>query len=144
MKTRIRTLFPLFAVSGFCGLIYESIWSHYLKLFLGHAAYAQTLVLGLFMGGMAIGSWLCSRRSARWKNLLRGYALAEGFHLLDEALASRVDIRAVIASESARTELTDRYSRLEETRLITVPDAVFTGLSTTEHTHAFATLPALT
>ncbi|HYS77074.1 MAG TPA: hypothetical protein VEM38_13350, partial [Burkholderiales bacterium] len=71
-------LFFLFTVSGFAGLIYESIWSHYLKLFLGHAAYAQTLVLGLFMGGMAIGSWLCSRRSARWKNLLRGYALAEG------------------------------------------------------------------
>src|SRR6266699_708955 len=70
--------FFLFTVSGFAGLVYESIWSHYLKLFLGHAAYAQTLVLGLFMGGMAIGSWLCSRRSARWKNLLRGYALAEG------------------------------------------------------------------
>ena len=70
--------FLLFTVSGFAGLIYESIWSHYLKLFLGHAAYAQTLVLALFMGGMAIGSWLCSLWSARWNNLLRGYALAEG------------------------------------------------------------------
>ena len=59
------TFFLLFTVSGFAGLIYESIWSHYLKLFLGHAAYAQTLVLALFMGGMAIGSWLCSRYSAR-------------------------------------------------------------------------------
>ena len=38
------TLFLLFTLSGFAGLIYESIWSHYLKLFLGHAAYAQTLV----------------------------------------------------------------------------------------------------
>src|SRR5882672_11880163 len=71
-------LFALFAASGFAGLIYESIWTHYLKLFLGHAAYAQTLVLGLFMGGMAIGSWLCSRWSAGWGNLLRGYAVAEG------------------------------------------------------------------
>jgi predicted membrane-bound spermidine synthase len=70
--------FLLFTVYGFAGLIYESIWSHYLKLFLGHAAYAQTLVLALFMGGMAIGSWLCSRWSASWGNLLRGYALAEG------------------------------------------------------------------
>src|SRR5712692_2850422 len=70
--------FLLFTVSGFTGLIYESIWSHYLKLFLGHAAYAQTLVLALFMGGMAIGSWLCSRWSAGWGNLLRGYAVAEG------------------------------------------------------------------
>ena len=70
--------FILFAFSGFSGLIYESIWSHYLKLFLGHAAYAQTLVLAIFMGGMALGSWLCSRYSWRWKNLLVGYALAEG------------------------------------------------------------------
>ena len=70
--------FSLFAISGFSGLIYESIWSHYLKLFLGHAAYAQTLVLAIFMGGMALGSWLCSRYSSRWKNLLLGYALAEG------------------------------------------------------------------
>jgi spermidine synthase len=69
--------FLLFTVSGFAGLIYESIWSHYLKLFLGHAAYAQTLVLALFMGGMAIGSWLCSRWSQGWRNLLRGYAAAE-------------------------------------------------------------------
>lgn len=69
--------FVAFTVSGFAGLIYESIWTHYLKLFLGHAAYAQTLVLALFMGGMAIGSWLCSRRSARWSNLLRSYAAVE-------------------------------------------------------------------
>jgi predicted membrane-bound spermidine synthase len=70
-------LFLLFTASGFAGLIYESIWSHYLKLFLGHAAYAQTLVLALFMGGMAIGSWIVSRRSGRWGNLLRGYAIVE-------------------------------------------------------------------
>ena len=71
-------LFLLFFISGFSGLIYESIWTHYLKLFLGHAAYAQTLVLTLFMGGMAIGAWLCSWLSQRWRNLLVMYALAEG------------------------------------------------------------------
>ncbi|MBI3042052.1 MAG: spermidine synthase [Betaproteobacteria bacterium] len=69
--------YALFTLSGFAGLIYESIWSHYLKLFLGHAAYAQTLVLAIFMGGMALGSWLCSRYSMRWRNLLVGYAAAE-------------------------------------------------------------------
>jgi predicted membrane-bound spermidine synthase len=73
-----RIYFALFTLSGFSGLIYESIWSHYLKLFLGHAAYAQTLVLAIFMGGMALGSWLCAKYSARWKNLLLAYALAEG------------------------------------------------------------------
>lgn len=70
-------LYLLFAFSGFSGLIYESIWSHYLKLFLGHAAYAQTLVLMIFMGGMAIGAWLPSHFGVRWKNLLLRYALVE-------------------------------------------------------------------
>ncbi|HEY4999262.1 MAG TPA: hypothetical protein VII36_08970, partial [Usitatibacter sp.] len=73
----VSFFFALFTISGFAGLIYESIWSHYLKLFLGHAAYAQTLVLAIFMGGMAVGSWLVSRFTQRIKNLLLGYALAE-------------------------------------------------------------------
>src|SRR5688572_3978112 len=78
----------VFTASGFSGLIYQSIWSHYLKLFLGHAAYAQTLVLAIFMGGMAVGAWLASRLSVRWKKLLLAYAVVEavigvaslGFH----------------------------------------------------------------
>lgn len=78
VRLRLRNwLYLLFALSGFSGLIYESIWSHYLKLFLGHAAYAQTLVLAIFMGGMAIGAWLPSRYGVRWKNLLLRYALVE-------------------------------------------------------------------
>jgi len=77
-RKQLITILFIFTVSGFSGLIYESIWTHYLKLFLGHAAYAQTLVLAIFMGGMALGSWICSRHSVRWNNLLIGYALAEG------------------------------------------------------------------
>ena len=68
----------IFAFSGFSGLIYESIWTHYLKLFLGHAAYAQTLVLAIFMGGMALGAYICSKFSHKWHNLLYGYAIVEG------------------------------------------------------------------
>ena len=78
----------LFAISGFAGLIYESIWTHYLKLFLGHAAYAQTLTLVIFMGGMALGAWGASRVTGRLRRLLMAYALVEavigvfaaGFH----------------------------------------------------------------
>jgi spermidine synthase len=81
--------FALFTVSGFAGLIYESIWSHYLKLFLGHAAYAQTLVLAIFMGGMALGAWLVSRYTLRIRDLLVGYAIAEaGIGLLALAFHS--------------------------------------------------------
>src|SRR5258708_23572035 len=67
----------VFIASGFAGLIYESIWTHYLKLFLGHAAYAQSLVLAVFMGAMAAGAWLCGRFSRRLENPLRVYALVE-------------------------------------------------------------------
>jgi predicted membrane-bound spermidine synthase len=69
--------FLIFTVSGFSGLIYESIWSHYLKLFLGHAAYAQSLVLIIFMGGMAIGSYVASRFSAKTRSPLLIYAAVE-------------------------------------------------------------------
>jgi predicted membrane-bound spermidine synthase len=72
-----EALYPLFMLSGFCGLIYESIWSHYLKIFLGHAAYAQTVVLVVFIGGMAIGAWLCGRFAQRVRNPLLLYAAAE-------------------------------------------------------------------
>jgi predicted membrane-bound spermidine synthase len=70
--------FAVFAISGFSGLIYESIWSHYLKLFLGHAAYAQSLVLIIFMGGLAVGSWLAAKHSDRWRTPILVYAVIEG------------------------------------------------------------------
>lgn len=69
--------FALFALSGLAGLIYQSIWSQYLRLLLGHAAYAQTLVLAIFMGGMSAGAWLAARHGTRLANPLMGYALAE-------------------------------------------------------------------
>jgi spermidine synthase len=77
VQLRPGLLFGIFTLSGFSGLIYESIWSHYLKLLLGHAAYAQTLVLAIFMGGMAIGAWFAAKRAARLRNLLLGYAVVE-------------------------------------------------------------------
>ena len=72
-----RWLLALFVVSGFAGLIYQAIWSHYLGLTLGHAAYAQTLVLAIFMGGMALGAWLVSRRGGDWRRLVFAYAVIE-------------------------------------------------------------------
>jgi predicted membrane-bound spermidine synthase len=74
---RLLVLEIAFVVSGFCGLIYESIWSHYLKLFVGHAAYAQTVVLVVFIGGMAIGAWIVGRIANRLRAPLVAYAAVE-------------------------------------------------------------------
>jgi spermidine synthase len=75
LRSPTRSLCFLFALSGFAGIIYEALWSHYLKLFLGHAAYAQAAVLVLFMGGLCGGAMLATRADAR-DPLLR-YAIVE-------------------------------------------------------------------
>lgn len=77
-KSRAGTwLLWIFVLSGFSGLIYQSIWTQYLGLFLGHSSYAQSLVLILFMGGMAIGAWLVSRWSSKVRRPLLVYAIIE-------------------------------------------------------------------
>lgn len=66
-----------FLLSGIAGLVYEVLWSRYLGLFVGHAAYAQVLVLGVYLGGMGVGALAISDLSKRLADPLRGYAAAE-------------------------------------------------------------------
>ncbi len=68
----------LFVLSGAAGLIYESIWSRYLGLFVGHSAYAQVIVLVIFLGGMSVGAAIAARHSARVREPLLWYAAIEG------------------------------------------------------------------
>ena len=67
----------IFLLSGAAGLWYESAWARYLSLFVGHAAYAQAIVLVIFLGGMAIGAWFVGRITERLPRPLLAYALAE-------------------------------------------------------------------
>ena len=64
-----------FILSGAAGLIYESIWCRYLALFVGHSAYAQVIVLVIFLGGMSAGALMAGRRSARLREPLFAYAV---------------------------------------------------------------------
>jgi predicted membrane-bound spermidine synthase len=66
-----------FILSGAAGLIYESVWARYISLLVGHSAYAQVIVLVIFLGGMAIGSLLTAKWSERIRAPLLWYALAE-------------------------------------------------------------------
>jgi len=70
-------LYALFFLSGAAGLMYESIWTRYLALLVGHSAYAQILVLTIFLGGMAVGSFIVGRHSERLRNPLIWYAVVE-------------------------------------------------------------------
>lgn len=58
----------LFFCSGATALIYEVLWSKYLTLLFGSTVQAQTVVLAIFMGGLALGNRLfgrCADRAAR-------------------------------------------------------------------------------
>lgn len=69
----------LFFSSGATALVYEVLWSKYLSMMLGSTVQAQTVVLAVFMGGLAIGNRLFGKRSASVKSPLLGYAVMELF-----------------------------------------------------------------
>jgi len=61
-SSRDSTLILLITLtlSGFTRLIYKSVWTRHLGLLLGQCAYAQALVLIVFMRGIIIGSLITS------------------------------------------------------------------------------------
>lgn len=133
-QKHVNIFFLVFAMSGFSGLIYESIWTHYLKLFLGHAAYAQTLVLAIFMGGMALGSWLSSKYSVRWRNLFLGYAIAEAliglfaliFHDVFEGMTS---LSYSYVMPNLATSITVNAFKWLASTLIILPQTILLGMT---------------
>src|SRR6266487_986731 len=68
----------------------------------------------------------------------QGYLVAEGFHLLDEALRSDIDIKMVLISESAQLAVRDRL-RLPAIRAAVVDDALFRKLADTESSQGVMT-----
>src|SRR6185436_13113244 len=68
----------LFFCSGATALVYEVLWSKYLTLMLGSTVQAQTVVLAVFMGGLAIGNRLFGKRAGRFPSPVLVYGLLEG------------------------------------------------------------------
>ena len=67
----------LFFCSGATALIYEVVWSKYLSLLFGSTIYAQTVVLAVFMGGLALGNRLIGARSDLLQKPLGAYGKLE-------------------------------------------------------------------
>ena len=77
-----RALFAFFFASGACSLVYEVVWLRLAMAHFGVAAVLVSIVLSVFMAGLALGSW----QSGRWARAkgevpvavpLRAYAVAE-------------------------------------------------------------------
>lgn len=67
----------LFFISGATALVYEVVWSKYLGFMFGSTIQAQTVVLAVFMGGLALGNTIISRWSDGLKKPLVVYGLIE-------------------------------------------------------------------
>jgi predicted membrane-bound spermidine synthase len=67
----------LFFCSGATALIYEVVWSKYLAQMFGSTIQAQTVVLAVFMGGLALGNGLLGGHSDSLRQPLRAYGFDE-------------------------------------------------------------------
>lgn len=66
-----------FFLSGFAALAYQLVWVRALGLLVGNSLWAAVLVVGAYMGGMAVGSALVARWGYRLERHARWYAVAE-------------------------------------------------------------------
>jgi spermidine synthase len=67
----------LFFASGLSSLIYQVVWTRMLVLVFGATSFATSTVLAVFMGGLALGSFLAGRVSDRLKQPLLWYGILE-------------------------------------------------------------------
>src|ERR1700730_9717754 len=73
----LPVLLLLFVGSGCAALIYEIVWFQLLQLVIGSSAVSLGVLLGTFMGGMCLGSYLMPRIISGQRHPLRVYAMLE-------------------------------------------------------------------
>jgi len=76
-RASVNWIMLIYFASGACSLIDEVVWVRLLKLTLGNTVYASSIVVSMFMGGLALGALIMGRYSDRVKEHLRLYALLE-------------------------------------------------------------------
>ena len=78
MKISLRKLLLIaFIFSGMAALIYQITWIRPLQFLLGSTTYTISIIFAAFMLGLALGSWIISKKIEKIKNLPKTYALFE-------------------------------------------------------------------
>lgn len=67
----------LFVLSGATSLVYQVVWVRNLSLFFGSDVYAAAIMLSVFMGGLALGSWAAGATADRLGKPLLVYGACE-------------------------------------------------------------------
>src|SRR6476469_1695320 len=73
----LPALLLLFVGSGCAALIYEVVWFQLLQLSVGSSAVSLGILLGIYMGGLCLGSLLLPRRISARHHPLKVYAYLE-------------------------------------------------------------------
>lgn len=128
-------IYLLFCLSGAVALVYESLWSRYLKLFLGHSSYGQIVTLIVFMGGLGVGSFIAAKYLSRISRPFLAYARIEvivalfglGFHPAYEAFSGWFFERAAGLQEWSPTVAT--VVQIGLCLLLTLPFATLLGMT---------------
>ena len=66
-----------FAFSGLTALVYQVAWTRILSLLLGSSVYAFSLILSVFILGLALGTVTASRFLDRFSDLIKNYGLIQ-------------------------------------------------------------------
>ena len=73
----LPVLMVLFVGSGCAALIYEVVWFQLLQLSIGSSAVSLGVLLGIYMGGMCLGSWLFADYVSASEHPLKVYSKIE-------------------------------------------------------------------
>src|SRR5882757_2698687 len=77
MNPRLFAVSLLLFGSGLCALVYQTVWLREFRLIFGASTAATAAVLGIFMGGLGLGSVLFGRWSEKAKSPLKLYSNLE-------------------------------------------------------------------
>jgi hypothetical protein len=83
---RSKSVAPLLFCSGLCALVYQTAWLREFRLIFGASTAASAAVLGIFMGGLGLGSAFLGRWSERTRKPLTLYGNLELLIALSAAL----------------------------------------------------------
>ncbi len=78
LRRRRQVLLIVFAVSGFAAMVYEVIWTRILTLILGSTVYSYATMLGTYLLGLALGSFIFSLLLKHFKRPLLLFTLVQG------------------------------------------------------------------
>ena len=130
----LPALLLLFVWSGCAALIYEVVWFQLLQLSIGSSAVSLGVLLGIYMGGMCLGSLLLPRYLNPARHPLRVYAALEaGIGLFGVVVLFAVPILGDLYTRIAGTGQANLVLRAIVASICLLPPTLLMG----------ATLPAI-